>query len=209
MPIILFNGAYLRSLPFDNGNNDELNRAAIVVDFGNGQLETRCVGFTEEELTGYEVLIRSGLPVEFDYQAGGQAVCRIEGVGCDPSDCFCACTGGGNCSYWLYWHLLDDEWQYSVSGAGSYRVRDGMVEGWRWGLSSTTGSGAEKPPTTTFAEICSNEENPIIVNQENTVVPGTTENSNLWPYIVFGFLVIILAGATLVLRRRSNGVNET
>jgi hypothetical protein len=129
------------------------NRVALVVDFGNGEVATRCVSFPEEQITGHEALVRSGLPVETDYQAGGAAVCRIDGTGCPAADCFCSCRGGGdNCVYWSYWHLTGDAWQYAPGGSGQYQVRDGAVDGWVWGLGSVT--QAEPPPLVSFGDVC-------------------------------------------------------
>lgn len=134
-----------------SGASDD-NRVAVVVDFGNGQVAKRCVSFAEEQITGYEALERSGLPVETDFQSGGAAVCRIDGQGCPANDCFCACRGGDGCNYWSYWHLSNGAWSYSSGGASIYQLRDGAVDGWVWGLGSVT--QASPPPLVTFSEIC-------------------------------------------------------
>jgi hypothetical protein len=128
------------------------NRVALVVDFGGGVVERRCVSFTEPQITGYQALERSGLPVETDFQAGGAAVCRIDGTGCPANDCFCSCRGGSDCVYWSYWHLVAGAWQYSMGGSGQYMVSDGAIEGWVWGLGSVT--QASPPPLVSFAEVC-------------------------------------------------------
>ncbi|RLC66222.1 MAG: hypothetical protein DRI48_05180, partial [Chloroflexi bacterium] len=39
------------------------NRVGLVVRFGDGSLVTRCVEFSEPEISGYDVLTRSGLNV--------------------------------------------------------------------------------------------------------------------------------------------------
>jgi hypothetical protein len=133
-----------------SGASDE-NRVALVVDFGD-EVATRCVSFAEEEITGYQVLERSGLPIETDFQAGGAAVCRIDDTGCPSDDCFCSCRGGGDCVYWSYWHLVAGAWQYSMGGSGQYMVSDGAVEGWVWGLGSVI--QASPPPLVSFTEVC-------------------------------------------------------
>ena len=136
---------------YPSGASDD-NRAALVVDFGNGQVATRCVGFSEETISGFELLQRSGLPVEVDFQSGGAAVCRIDGQGCPPDDCFCACRGGGDCLYWAYWHQNDGVWGYSSAGSVLYQVGDGAVEGWVWGLGSVT--QATPPPAIAYGDVC-------------------------------------------------------
>ena len=114
------------------------NRVGLAVGLGDGAFITRCVTFSESEISGYEVLMLSGL----DVTASGGAVCRIEGTGCPADDCFCAVP-----DYWSYWHLINGTWQYAGSGAYGYTVRDGDVEGWTW--------GAEPPPTLLFHQVCS------------------------------------------------------
>lgn len=128
------------------------NRVALVVSLGDGETATRCVSFPEESITGYEALQRSGLAFETEVQAGGAAVCSIEGRGCPADNCFCSCPGGTDCLYWSYWHQIDGEWIYSVAGAGLYRVSDGAVEGWVWGPGSV--SQAPPPPDVSFADVC-------------------------------------------------------
>ncbi len=128
------------------------NQVAVVVDFGNGQIISKCVGFAEESITGFEALQRSGLPVETDFQTGGAAICRIDGKGCPSDDCFCECRGGGECKYWSYWHFENGSWNYSVAGSSIYQVRDGAVDGWVWGLGSIT--QASPPPAIPFQEVC-------------------------------------------------------
>ena len=136
---------------YPSGASDD-NRAALVVDFGNGQVATRCVGFSEETISGFDLLQRSGLPVEADFQSGGAAVCRIDGRGCPPDDCFCSCRGGGDCLYWAYWHQSDGVWGYSSAGSALYQVGDGAVEGWVWGLGSVT--QATPPPAIAYGDVC-------------------------------------------------------
>ncbi len=116
----------------------QTNRVGLVVGFGDGNVISRCLTFSEYDISGYDVLMRSGL----DVAVNGGAVCRIEGTGCPASDCFCAVP-----DYWSYWHLVNGAWQYSESGAPVTTVHDGDVEGWNW--------GAEPPLTLLFDQICS------------------------------------------------------
>jgi hypothetical protein len=123
------------------------NQAGLVVRFGDGTVITRCVTFGEGDITGYDVLTRSGLNVVFGQGAGlGVSVCQIEGQGCPGANCFCKCTGS-TCAYWTYWHLVDGEWSYSGAGADAHVVRPGDVEGWSWG-------DAVQPPVIPLAQVC-------------------------------------------------------
>lgn len=131
------------------------NRAALVVRFADGAVETRCVSFATPAISGADLLTRSGLPTIVNLNSGlGGAVCSIKGQGCafPGQDCFCRCQGSA-CEYWAYYHLSDRGWVYSDVGAGNYQVADGAVEGWSWGKGNFT-SGTE-PPAARFADICS------------------------------------------------------
>ncbi len=70
------------------------------------------------------------------YVFGGQggAVCRIYGVGRDAGP---GCLGGadGDNRYWAYFRAPagTSTFTYSSIGAGSARVHDGDVEGWKFG----------------------------------------------------------------------------
>ncbi len=131
------------------------NRAGLVVQHGDGTVRVACVTFEEPEISGAELLRRSGLDVVVAVESG-LMVCAIEGEGCQyPAEpCFCQCQGQGPCTYWSYWHLDSQrgEWAYSSLGAGAYKVRNGDVDGWRWG--SGTPGRASAPPVMTFEEVC-------------------------------------------------------
>lgn len=137
-------------------NADDVNRAAVVVAFGDGSVAARCVAFEEPQITGLEALERSDLALELDYQGAGAAVCRIDETGCQANDCFCACTGGDDCVYWSYWHRSGAEWQYSLVGASTYPLSDGAMDGWAWGPGSV--ERAVPPPDLSFEEVCPGEE---------------------------------------------------
>ncbi|MDQ1301131.1 MAG: hypothetical protein QG637_1052 [Chloroflexota bacterium] len=130
------------------------SRAALVVRFADGAVETRCVSFATPAISGADLLARSGLPRIVNLNSGlGGAVCSIKGQGCafPGQDCFCRCQGSA-CEYWAYYHLSDRGWVYSDVGAGNFLVTDGAVEGWSWGKGNFT-SGTE-PPVAHFADIC-------------------------------------------------------
>ncbi len=130
------------------------HRAALVVRYADGDVQTRCVAFEEPAISGEQLLARSGLDVTLDYNAGlGGAVCSIAGQGCSypKESCFCRCTGAG-CEYWAYFLRTGEGWQYSQQGASGVMVADGDLQGWSWGPGNFT-SGAE-PPEVAFADVC-------------------------------------------------------
>jgi len=136
---------------------DDPNRAVLIVAHGDGHLTTHCISFGEGEISGAEVLRRSGLSVRFtEYLGFGAGVCAIDGEGCplEHEDCFCQCKGTP-CSYWSYWHWCDGRWFYSQVGASSYNVHDGGIEGWIWG------DGQSPPPLVPFEQVCVPTQTPI------------------------------------------------
>lgn len=127
----------------------DLGRVGLVVQFGDGRLETRCISISQTPFSGYDVLLNSGYPLEVDFHPSlGAAICKIGGQGCSAQNCFCDTP-----NYWAYWHLGknaqgQEVWQYSNIGASSYLVQNGAVEGWRYG------PGQPPSQVVTFAEIC-------------------------------------------------------
>jgi hypothetical protein len=113
-------------------------RATVVVDTGSGAVWSACISFSGS-ISGVDALELAkaqipGLAPVYDIYAGqGRAVCRLRGVGNDPPDCL-----GKSVEYWGYFH----NGRYSSAGAGAVTVRDGDVEGWRWGSSGATPRGA-------------------------------------------------------------------
>lgn len=134
----------------------EEHRAALVVDFGDGRVWVRVVSFTEETISGVDLLRRSGLDVAMASGSWGVAVCAIEGVGCPPTpqECFCKCRGVP-CRYWAYFHLRDGAWIYADRGAADRRLGDGDVDGWVWG------DGKTPSPLLTWEEIRAAASSPV------------------------------------------------
>ncbi|HEY0604860.1 MAG TPA: hypothetical protein VGD58_18215 [Herpetosiphonaceae bacterium] len=130
------------------------NRAGIVVKFSDGRVQTSCVSFQTESISGLDLLQRTGLDVIAQSSGGSAAVCKIGGDGCAfPAEpCFCKFGGGQQGQYWAYWRLNGDAWRYSGQGASGVRVTNGDVDGWAWGTGNVQSGAA--PPVTTFDQIC-------------------------------------------------------
>ncbi len=134
------------------------NRAGVVVQFSTGSTLTRCVQFSEDSITGYDLIRRAQIPIAVEFGSFGAAVCKIGNEGCSfPSQsCFCQCeTLGAGCTYWGYSQLKDNAWTVSGLGAGNRQVRNGDVDGWRWGKGN--GDSGEVPVSVTFDSVCSAE----------------------------------------------------
>ncbi len=144
--------------PYHPGVVQAVNRAGLVVQFGDGSVQTYCIPFTSPSITGYDLLQASGnLQVIYDTANSGlgASVCKINNDGCNFPlvECFCQCQGI-NCVYWSYFHLRgDNTWSYSRVGASSHSLQNGSVDGWRWGIGTLT--TAPPPPVYTFDQLCS------------------------------------------------------
>ncbi|MGQ9501233.1 MAG: hypothetical protein ACUVSB_04145 [Anaerolineae bacterium] len=152
--IVVFLALIIVASALATAHADGPNRVALVITH-DGKTITRCVEFSENEISGYEVLQRAGVDLSVEFGMMGAAICRIDNKGCTyPQEaCFCRCQGTP-CIYWSYWHLRDGGWEYSSLGASSYFVRNGDVEGWAWGEGEYGVSGP-RPPAVSFSDICS------------------------------------------------------
>ena len=126
-----------------------VHRATVVVDTGQGVF-TRTITFESETVTGIHALELAGAqPVVWSYAAQGGAVCRLFGVGRDSGP---GCLGGegGDARYWAYHRAVSGatKFTYSQVGAGVTTVRDGDIEGWKFGLGSAPVLPATQPPMT-------------------------------------------------------------
>ena len=128
-------------------------RAGLIVVHGDGSVVTACVAFSEDSISGEELLRRSGLQVTLDAYGGlGYGVCAIDDEGCPAGkDCFCQCRSKP-CAYWVYSHRQPDgSWAIAGSGASGWQVHDGDVDGWVWG------DGSSAPPAVDFEDVCAAE----------------------------------------------------
>src|SRR4051812_38380114 len=84
------------------------HEAGLVVVHEDGSVVSRCVGFAEESVSGYELLVRGGFAPRTDVTSMGASVCSLDGQGCEAGkDCFCQCKSS-TCRYWTYWQQLPE-----------------------------------------------------------------------------------------------------
>jgi hypothetical protein len=126
------------------------SRAGLVVQFPGGDARTYCLALEGESISGLDLLLKTGLEIKVEvFGAMGGQVCKIDATGCDYPGEACACRSyGPGGVYWSYHHLRDGTWRTSITGAGSYTVRPGDVEGWAWS------DGAPPAQTYTFEQLC-------------------------------------------------------
>jgi len=126
------------------------NQAGLVVDFGDGSVQTYCIPFAEDSISGIDLLLEAGLAVETGFNGG--TVCKVNDIGCPSSDCWCQCPGSP-CTYWIYWRLNEGSWEYSQEGVTLTRLGNGDVDGWMWGEGAINAGGVQ-PPDMAFEDIC-------------------------------------------------------
>ena len=122
------------------------HRAVLVVQYGDGTTEAHCVRFSEDALTGEQLLRRAHLPLRIEYGSLGTAVCKIGPQGCNtPAEsCFCQCqTLGADCHFWNYLQQTDTGWRLLPTGAATRNIIDNTVFGWSW----STGDGERTAPS--------------------------------------------------------------
>jgi hypothetical protein len=123
-------------------------RVGVVVDYGNGTVESRCAFFSPGD-SAEGALLSAGFPAEIASYVFGDALCGIGAVGCPASDCFCSA------SWWSYSYESGGSWKSSNVGIGSPDdngfpvLRDGSLIGFKW-----TSAWGDAPSSMSFAEAC-------------------------------------------------------
>lgn len=133
-----------------------MHHAGVVVEGPDGAPRAQCVAFSEDSITGVELLRRSGAPILFqDYGAGAVTVCKIGDVGTDypRAGCFSRCPNANSCEFWGYFRYdaAATRWEFSDTGAGTTLVHDGDVQAWRWG----SHAGGANAPSIAGTAVCS------------------------------------------------------
>jgi hypothetical protein len=122
--------------------------AALVIDTGARELEL-CVRLSGASVSGLELIRLAAQQHGLDYALGfgGQAVCRLGGVGPSGGDCFADYP-----NFWGFWRGGPGGWSWSATGPGSSSVADGGMQGWSWG--SGDSGATHPPPATAIDDVC-------------------------------------------------------
>ena len=126
---------------------EPVHAAGLVIDYGDGRVSYAWVPFTEETISGIELLKRSGLSlVAVSFGGLGEGVCAIEGTGCGVDACrarLCQ-TADRTSPFWQYLRQEGPgDWKQFALGASQSDVRDGDIDAWAW-----SGSDPELPALT-------------------------------------------------------------
>jgi hypothetical protein len=124
--------------------------AALVIETGTRDLRL-CVALDAPSVTGIHLIELAGEQqrLAYSFGSGGQAVCRLAGVGPQGGDCFADYP-----DFWGYWRGDGrGGWTWSSAGAASTTVGDGDLDGWVWGAGDT-GTTHQRPPALVVADVC-------------------------------------------------------
>jgi hypothetical protein len=119
------------------------SQAALVIVLENGQVVTECVTFEGPVITAFDLLEASNFDFTSQEFHFGQAICSIEGTGCDfPTEsCFC------QSNFFSLFFLKNGQFESSHVGASHLIVHNGDVIAFAFG----TGTA---PEAVTFEEVC-------------------------------------------------------
>ena len=124
--------------------------AALVIETGARDLRL-CVALDASTVSGTHLIELAGAQhhLAYGFGSGGQAVCRLAGVGPQGDDCFADYP-----DFWGYWRGDGHGgWTWSSVGAASATVADGDLDGWVWGTGDA-GSTHQEPPSLTVTDVC-------------------------------------------------------
>jgi hypothetical protein len=190
----------------------ELSRAGLVIDHGDGRMAYVLVSFEEEEISGAELIDRSGLTVtEVSFGGLGVAVCAIDETGCDVATCRKrVCQGPARDDpYWQYFTGSEEgTWRVAVLGLNADSVRDGDVRAFVWS------AGVPEYPAPSVDEVArlagESGANGVALTryaQDGTVAEDEAgDDSTDVPYagIVVVLIAVVIVGG-VVARKRSGG----
>ena len=132
--------------------------AGLVIQHGDGNVDTYCVPFKGDSISGSDLLKAVNIPVA----RVGDLVCAVgnnPAEGCfgasDYDSCTCKCSGANaaTCTYWAYFSASHGQpWQYSGLSFALLKSKDGDMQAWRWGRGGA--SSAPPPPAISFEAVC-------------------------------------------------------
>jgi hypothetical protein len=148
--VLLAGGAWPIAGPSGAACASDGPHAGLVVDNGSRTLEL-CVELDAASVSGLHLIemAHEQLGLAYALGQGGQAVCRLDGVGPQGDDCFADYP-----DFWGYWHGDGHGgWTWSSVGGASYQVGDGALDAWVWG-SGDTGATHPQPPPASATDVC-------------------------------------------------------
>lgn len=145
--------------------------AGVVVEHGDGSIDTYCVAFQGDGISGTQLLAKAGIS-EVSWNGSVCAIGNDANEGCfqphDYSSCYCKSYPPTN-TYWAFFTQKNDEgWIYSPLGVQSAVAHNGDLQAWRWGVGGP--QSAPPPPAISFAQVCAAS---VPATATPTTVPAT------------------------------------
>lgn len=132
---ILHTIVLLAALLTPNAVQPEFHHAGLVIRHAEGELTYAYVAFSEDEISGFDLLERTGIEqLTIPFGSLGQGVCSLEGEGCTTGECRRnVCQSSGNAPYWRYFRQVEPgTWEAAPLGASQAKVHDGTIDAWVW-----------------------------------------------------------------------------
>jgi hypothetical protein len=151
-----------------------------VIETGTRDLRL-CVALDAPTVSGTHLIELAGSQqhLSYGFGSGGQAVCRLAGVGPQGDDCFADYP-----DFWGYWRGDDHGgWTWSSTGAASTTVADGDLDGWVWGSGDAATTHA-RPPSLSVTDVCvapSPSPTPAASPQEHSASPDASRSVAVAP----------------------------
>ena len=148
--------------------------AGLVIQNGDGTVDTFCIAFTGDGITGDRLLESAGVTVV----NWGGLVCAIGAdEGCfEPrsvSSCTCQCKGGADCTYWAFFtQKYGQGWVYASIGYQGQKAKDGDLQGWKWGKGGP--QSAPAPKAITFEQVCGHAPSGATGGSTATALPAAS-----------------------------------
>ena len=160
MAVLVSSAAMVMALSSGHAVAAPDHTALVVIDYGD-HVDQHTIHFSSDSITGKQALDLTGESIVYQaFGSNGDAVCKIDAVGCEVSQ---GCLTCGGDHYWAYSHADSGQAVLTPSskGVSSSTVRDGDEEGWKWGrgepptyvrpppgsASTTTTGPAGSPPS--------------------------------------------------------------
>ncbi len=127
-----------------------LIKVGVLISFPNGTTFAHCLQLPNGS-TAEDALKASGMKTLWASFSFGDALTKIEDVGCPTSDPWCQCSNMNVCCLlWNFWILNStNQWKFSQVGFGDYKLKDKDVFGNIW-----ASDAGKTPPLFLFDEIC-------------------------------------------------------
>jgi hypothetical protein len=166
------------------------HHAGLVIRDQQGELSYAYVAFSEPEISGLELLKRSGAAVvTVGFGGLGEGVCSIQNAGCDVTECqrrLCQGPRADDPFWQSFRQQAPGDWRTHMLGASAARVKDGEIHGWSW-------TGTEPNlPSVTLEEIAN------LAEMAGIVAPAAPPMTIDWPRYVGAGLILAGIGASAV-----------